>query len=613
MTDEKLIAYLQDTYKIGYEAFESSRIEAAQLWEYYHNHQYTPDQLATLANRGQPAETFNVIKLFSRMMLGYYSTVINNIQPLPVGFEDVPKAALLGDVISYILRDNSFSSLGDEVKLSGLISGLMCVYLDVVPTGEKDQFGRPRYKIVIEAVPERELVIDPASRKEDYSDARYIHRFKWVDEAAVIKLWGKKVLDTMQEHYNFTQKTDAEFDAQGRQIEQGLYKVHNNYLIVHSVITDEDDKVWSVHWHNDVILEKTELTYKAVRFPYRVVKVHTAATEYYGVFREVLESQKAINQALIKLQLMVNTQKVFVEDGAVEDLALFRGAVNRVSAVIPVIDLNGIKVENMSRDVLDQYTIIDKAFDRIQRILGINDSFLGMAFASDSGRKVKLQQNASVVAMRYFSGRVETFYRLLGWDLTGLIQQYYSAHQVFRIADEATGHRWIEINKPIEVFKGQFDPQGQPIKEPEFEEVLDPASGEPMEDEEGNYIIAPIPTEESELSFANVDIEIVSNAYNDEDEKNQLFLEQVISGPLGQMLASVNPAGYFKTAGLSMKSIKTRNAIDIAKIFEETASMLSGNPEAQTEVSQIAQNLPGQGGGPRSETLNLPQNTNEGA
>ena len=616
------IAYLKDTFKIGYTAFDASRLEAKRVWELYHNRQYTAAQLAVLSNRGQPAETFNIIKLFSRMLLGYYSTVVNTVQANPVGMEDVPTAALLNDIIAYILRSNNFSVEGEKVKLSAMIAGLACVYVDVGPTGETDEFGRPHNTITLEHVPESEIVLDPMSRRDDYTDARYIHRFKWVSEAALTELFGEAKVAELTQYYNFTQEKGAEFTTNGRQQEVGLYKVHNNYLVVHSVVKDAKGKTWSIFWNDETVLQKTELTHKEVKFPYRVLKTHTSEqAEYYGIFREVIETQNAINQALIKLQLLVNTQKAFVQDGAVKNLANFTNAFNRVNAVIPVVDLKGIQIENLSRDAIEQYQIIDKAFDRVQRILSINDSFLGMAFASDSGRKVKLQQNASVVALRYLTGRIEAFYRFLGWDIANLVKQYYTSHQALRIADDATGARWIELNKPMQVWTGQVNPQtGQPIMQNQFEEHLDPATGEPMVDKDGNYVIAPIPEKGTEIAYSKVDLEIHSNNYNDEDEKNQLLLEQVMAGAVGQLLAQVNPSGFFKAASLSMKSMKTKNSPEIANILDSTAQMLGGNSQAQQQASGMAQQMPGQlaqqgsaPGGAASTTLNLPQNTNEGA
>lgn len=618
--DPKSIAYLKDTFKIGYEAFEDSRKEAEELWDMYHNRHYTDDQLATLANRGQPAETFNVVKLFSRMLMGYYSTVINNVQAKPNGMEDLLTSQVLNDTISYTLRDNNFVVEGEKIKLSLIVAGLACAYIDVVPTGKTDEFGRQHKKVVLEHVPESEIVIDPMSRKDDYSDARYVHRFKWVSEEQIVSLFGKELAKKLEEYYNFTSQEDADYDVKGRNQEIGSYKVHNNYLIVHSIVQDGDGKVWSSYWHDDVKLMEKELTYKEVKFPYRITKTHSSeAPEYYGVFREVKESQRAINQALIKLQLMVNTQKAFVQDGAVKNLTEFTNAFNRVTGVIPVQDLAGIQVENLSREALDQYQVIDKAFDRVQRILGINDSFLGMAFASDSGRKVKLQQNASIMSLRYLTGRIESFYRFLGWDIANLVKQYYVTHQFLRISDESTGDRWVEINKPMQSFTGQVDPQtGQPVMQTEFEIVEDPATGEPEVDENGEFIVAPIPEPATELAFTTFDIEVYSNAYNDEDEKSQLMLEQVLAGQVGQLLAQVNPSGFFQAAGLSMKTMKTKHSPEIANILEQTAMMLGQNQQQAQQAQGMAQQMPGQlaqqsgpQSGASSRTLNLPQNTNE--
>lgn len=606
------IENLRDTFKYSYEEYEESRVEATEVWDAYHNRQYTSAQLALLQNRGQPAETFNVVKLFSRMLLGYYSTTVNTIVAQPQQITDVTEAALVNDCINYVIRKNNFPSAeGEKVKLSGIISGLMCTYESVKKCKETDEFGRPFIDIAIEHVPEFELVLDPMSISDDYSDARFIHRFRWLSDEGVADLLGKKALEKLDSYANTLEVEEAEFEFKYNGQFQGYYKLHDNYLIIHSIVRDGED-FWSCYWSGEVLLKKTKLAYTELKFPYRVTKVHPSdKVEYYGIFREIKESQKAINQALIKLQLMVNTEKVYVEDNAVENIAAFTNAVNRVSGVIPVKALAGIRVENMAKDVLDQYTIIDKALDRIQRILGINDSFLGMAYASDSGRKVKLQQNAAIVALRYLTGRIESFYRYLGWDIAKLIKQYWTAHQVLRIGDPSIGERWIEVNQPLMQWTGQYDQMGQPVMEPVFEEVVDPETGEHMEDEEGNLLFAPVPAAGTDLTFTDVDIEIISTSYNDEDEKNQLMLETILNGHVGSMLAQVNPAGFFQAASLSMRSVKTKHSPDVVRILEQTAQMLSGNPMAQQEASMMAQGgSPNQN--PMSQELKLPQNTNEG-
>lgn len=606
---QKDIETLQDSFKVGHEAYEESRQEAKIAWDMYHNRHYTSDQLAVLENRGQPAETFNVIKLFARMLIGYYSTVLNTIKVSPVQMQDIPSASVLNDLIKYTTRNNNFDTEGDKLKLSGIISGIMCSYIDVVDTDERDPFGRKVREIKVSHVPDSEVVLDPASRLEDYSDARYIHRYKWLTEDTVVKTWGKEVLEKLEAYHNHLEIDEAEFTDTYNGEFTGRYKIFDNYLIVHTIITDDDDKTWSIFWSGDEILEEKEITFKEVRFPYRVQKLHTSdKTEYYGIFREVTETQRAINQALLKIQLMVNTQKAFVQQDAVEDLDEFTAAFNRVNAVIPVNDLAGIKIDTLNAEVMNQYVIIDKALDRIQRILSINDSFLGQAYASDSGRKVKLQQNATVVALRYLTNRIDQFYRLLGWDMVNLMKQYFTAYQVVRISDEITGDRWISLNQPMQIPTGQIDPRtGQMITEIAFEHVIDPATGEREVDEDGNYIIAPIPEKETEIAFTKVDISVESVSYNDEDEKTQLLLEQVMAGQVGQVLLSANPAGFLQAAALSLRTMKTKYSPEISGIFEQTAMALSQNMQQSAQVAASA----GGGSTPMSQELKLPQNTNE--
>lgn len=586
---------IQDTFKIGYEAFQDSRDEARKIVEMFHNRQYTQAQLAKLMARGQPAETFNVIKLFGRLILGYFGSVINTVTASPVQEDDIMTASVITDMLDYTFRENNFDDEGEKIKLDGLLVGLMASYTVVVPTGERDQFNRPHYKIEIQHVPASELVLDPMSRRNDYSDSRFLHRFKWLDDSTCIRLFGKEKVALLEAQYNHLNIPEADFAYLYNQEFTGYYKTFDNYLVVHTIITDDDQKTWSVFWCGDVELDRKEISYKKVKSYYRVQKVHTSdIPEYYGIFREVKETQKAINQALIKIQLMVNTQKAFVQDGAVDDIAEFTNQFNRVSAVIPVLDINGIKIENLTREVLDQYTIIDKALNRIQRVLSINDSFLGMAYASDAASKVKMQQTQSIIALSYFTNKVKQFYKLLGWDIMYLYQQYFTANQVFRIADNYEGNRWIELNKPLEIETGRVDPNtGMPIKRMVFEEVKDPETNKPLVDDNGFIIVAPIPTLESEIAFTKADIEVNSVAYNDETEKNQLMLDGFLNGGLGQMLSQVNPIGYFQAGALAVKNVKAKYSPEISDIINQTSQMMQGNQQAQAMTQQLGQQVLG--------------------
>lgn len=600
------IQTLQDTFKFSYSAFENSRLEADRVMNYYHNRQYEDYQLAILDRRGSPKETFNVIKTFSRLLLGYYSTVVNAIRVSAVQQDDTATAAILNDIVNYVFRKSNFIAEAEKIKLDLLLSGMMCCFLDVRETLKTDDFGRPIYDINISHVPVSEVVIDPMSRLEDYSDARFIHRFKWCSKDNMVKVFGASKVNKLEPYKNHVNQIDSEFTKFYKEQFKGQGDNYDAYLLIHSIMTDDKGDTYEVYWCDDTILSKSKITYREVKNPYRLHKLNTGnnVNEYYGIFREVLESQIAINQALVKIQLLINSSQIYVEDGVVDDIEDLLDAVNRVNSVIKVRALEGIKVVELSRAAAEQYVIIDKALDRIQRTLSINDAFLGMAYSHDSGLKVKIQQNASISALRYLTLAIEQFYRLLGKDLVNLIKQYYTASDVIRVADPEIIERWVYINQPL-VLQAGVDDQGNPISSYVWEEYRDPATGEIKPDKNGKIILVPMPTSETDIQFTEADIEVDSVAYNDEAERSRLLMEQFLSGPLGQMLSQVNPSGYFRAGALAIKEVKTKNSDTLAEILNETSAMLQqGTPQTammqqgmvagQEKPKSTANNLTGQ-------------------
>ncbi len=604
------------TFSNSYQVYEKSYAEFRQVWEYYHNRQYDFIQKLQFSNREQPPETYNVIKLFSRLLLGYYSTVVNTVKILPRNPKNTISATVLNDVVNFVFETNRFDIEGEKIKLLGMLSGVFCSYVDIEQTDKKDDFGRTINQCKLYAVPTLELVLDPESVEEDYSDARYIHRFRWLTKEKMQAIFGKSTTESRPSDnfsflgLSFSSFTSSTFhnstDPYGDNYSfTGDYRREDKWLVVHTVLVDDSSRVWSIYWTEKKILSKTEVTNKSIRFPYRVLKLNDSYKhEFYGIFREVLASQDAINQSLAQIQVLANSNKVLVGEDAVEDIEEFRDEIQKINGVIQVKSLDLVREDKFSIDIEQQYRLVDHCFDRIKKVLGINDSFLGLAYASDSGRKVKIQQNASVLSLRYLTLRIESFYRYLAKDVASLVQQYYNAHQYIRILDNATGIRWAELNKPMVKFSGQYAQNGFPEYVPILVNDLDPETGEFVEDEEGNVLVSPVSDTDTYVKDLDYDITIESSVYNDNNERAQLMLESVLSGKIGQYLAEVNPPAFLKVSSLAIKAMGTKYTPEISDILEQTAEGIQNLPQ---------QNTPPQPGNkdPRSQELKLPQNTNE--
>ena len=590
---------LMDSLRYGYDNYTFSRAESDEMWNLYNGRQYDYQVKNELTTRGQPHEYHNIIRLYTRMILGYLDTTINTVQIRGLRQQDTPVAALLTDVVAEIFRENNLPKIeGQNFKKSLLLDGLACMEIIPKQTEEQDEFGRPIYKVEMYNVPVNEIVIDPMSKKADYSDARFIHRFKWMSEEAVEEMFGEKTREELQStsQYNHIGVREADYSYKHFLYQHQAYKQHRVHQIVHSVVKHKD-KYWSIYWSGQTTLKKDEITNRIHKFPYVVRKLEdTDKVEYYGIFRDVKETQKAINQAVIKLQLMANSQRVFVDNNGLEenDMANFTAVVNSVNAVVRVNDLAGIKVENMTREVLEQYSIIDKALERVQKVLHINDSFLGQAAASDSGRKVNIQKGATILSLQYIQNPLEAAWQCFGETVVSYIQQYYTAHQAFQISDDIDDQRFLELNQPI------IDPETGTYV---YELVVDPNTGKPMRDEAGDMLFSPLPMINTEPQGKKFKIQIEASSHENQDENNQLMLESILNGPSGQLLANVAPVEHLEALAIVVGNMKTKASLPVKRILERLAQRLKVPSENAAAAYLSQQSTPHKDGASRTGQL----------
>ena len=586
------IELLKEKYRVSTEAYELSRIDAEEVLDFYHNYQYDDFTINSIRNVGQPVETYNIIKWFAHILTAHYATQVQTIKVMPQTERDTDLAFVLQDLLDVIFRQNKMETEGDKIKLHGLLTGLLCSYQTAIDTGKKDEYGRPIYQVKIVHIPSDEIMLDPMSRLEDYSDAEYIHRHKWISMRQLKKRFklSKETIDNLEAYRNTTDNPFADFDRKHpNQNRHNIYRTDEFFMVVHTIIEDDDGDVWSCYWCCDEILLKEKIEYKEFKFPYRVEKLYQGnRTSYYGVFREIMEIQKSINQCLIKIQRLANTAKVLVNNTAVTDRAQFVDDISSISAVAFVDDINGIRVEQRKAEISDQYILIDRLLERAKNIIGITDSMLGISAASDSGRKFQLEHNVSIYSLNYLTKRIEQYYRMLARDVLALVKETYTAHQVISVVDQDLGARWLEINKPI-----QFSPElADSIPTNAFiddknniVEMKQDDDGVPEYDANGEILVEPIPTKDSQIYFADTQIEIDTQDTHNDQERAQIVYETMLSGAAGQAMLQINPADFFGANADIIKLLGVRKGQKLIDRFERTAQLVAqqGNQPPEEE------------------------------
>ena len=296
-----------------------------------------------------------------------------------------------------------------------------------------------------------------------------------------------------------------------------------------------------------------------------------------------------------------------MEDGAVPDKDAFSEALKTMSPAIKVTKIDKLRELNLQNDINNLYSLVTNARDRIQKTLGVNDAFLGMSNASDSGRKVQIEKGATVNSLYSLQTHLNAFFVNLGKDVLNLVKQYYTAEQALKLTDEKTGGKWIELNKPLKQYSGVKDSNGTPIMEYVYTYVEDPTTGQLAKNEFGTLVVAPVSTEDTDINFEVTDLVVYAVNYNNEEEKNQLMLETVLGGGVGMILREQSPKAFLQSVGYSVLGMKTRNSVDIADalfraselapdVGVQETSVGSNNPEMIANPKQSPElQIPGEG------------------
>lgn len=548
--------------------YRQSKLEAAKANDLFHGRGHlTPEQLEILAKRGQPAQIYNMVKEFTLKLAGYISGTRKEIAVRPRQQAFTAVANVMNDVISTTNRKNDLTTLHFGSVIDLLLSGLAVTEYETFKTGEKDQYGRPMYDLLLHQVPEYEVFLDPWSRKLDYSDARVFTRRKWVGSYDFEDLFGRKMLERSQPFSTVISGLGYDWDVEQNYagIRADEYRETSMYEVLHTTLL-RDDKVIEYHWNEQGILHKQDVTEKENQFRYTVRRLFPSnKPEYYGVFRDLFGTQDAVNQSIIAMQHMLNTSKVLLEKGAVENVDKFAAQYNKINGIAEVNDgalsSKKIQVEKFTVDLVNYQRKLADDIARVERSLPMNSAFQGLAPASDSGKKVELQQTSVIVGQTYILNASDGWLRQIGEGTLSLIKQYFTAEQVFRLSDGQDRDKWVTINQPV------VDASGQVI----YQTVSDPDTGKPMTNEDGTFVMAPMQKTESAIGVGDYELEIrtkPSGLGKQESEEALLFALQSTQG-------LIPPADTLRIIAMYVKNKDAKDSEKIAEILRNNAEALS--------------------------------------
>ncbi len=173
---KKLLDVVHELFEESVSADSEWQMDAREAFEFRDNDQWSGDDIDALEAAKRPHLTFNIVKAHIDLIMGINEDQRKRYVCTPVSSDDGFKCEVLNNVISLLYEKNDWTDEEDVSFESAAICGRGWTAIDFeINPNRYDQIS-----ITESNIPIHEVRRDPASRKEDMSDASYIVWDKWL-------------------------------------------------------------------------------------------------------------------------------------------------------------------------------------------------------------------------------------------------------------------------------------------------------------------------------------------------------------------------------------------------------------------------------------------------
>ena len=475
-----------------------NRMEMAMDADFYDNMQWDPQDATQLRERGQMPLVYNEVAPMIDWLIGTERRSRVDWSVLPRNEDDVDMADVKTKTLKYV------SDLNHVVfTRSRAFSDAVKVGVGWLDDGVRDD---PSEDIIYSKYEDwRQVLWDSASYELDLSDARYLFRWRWVDEDVAVAMFPdrahviktgvqeatQKTTDGWEEENWFStqdllnQRTGVIYasgvghlaDARRRRIrliecqyrkpttvkvvshgplKGSIYNPNDTALvdaIVKSNSTIIDRVMMRVHvavFTEQHMIAANPSIFRHNRFSLTPVWCYRRSRDRlpYGAIRRVRDIQQDLNKRASKALFMLNTNQIFADEGVVEDYEQLRDEVDRPDGLIIKKPGKQLEVRRDTEAANGQIQMMSLDAVSIQKSAGVSDENLGRQTNAVSGTAISARQlQGSVVTTEPFDNlRYAT--QIQGEKQLSLVEQFYTEEKVIRLTGAKGRIEWLTINQP---------------------------------------------------------------------------------------------------------------------------------------------------------------------
>lgn len=553
------------TYKKQFEQFgEVKREEAKEqrkAWRYYHGNQWTPEELRILGERKQPVVTANRIRRKIDGLVGLDSRYRQDPKAYGRTQKHEAEADVATATIRFVMDNNDWSMMTDECILDLSVSGVMVAELDFA---EDEEYGET--KLVWRRGDSERFFYDPRSLKHDFSDARYLGTWAWIDVEEAAELFPDKAeslrasAQTALESKGWSDR-DKEKRFQWFDAAKGLVKIVEMW--------HKRGGTWYVCFFcgTNILLQAQSPFLDMDGKPAHRYEAQSAFVDEmgdrYGLVRDMISPQDEINHRRSKLLHQLSVRQTWGRSGAVKDVNKARVQLARPDGHLEVDGEFGTDwgLLDQAQQMQGQAELLREAKDEIENF-GPNQALIGQNGVSDSsGRAIALLQAAGMAELALFYGRIRSWKLRVYKRTWQNIRKVWTAERTIRVTDDPQSPALLQINQL------QVDEYGQPF----MQNALSQINVDIIIDESPDTVNLQSETFDKFVKLAGIGIQLPPEAMIELADLDTKIKQRVLArmqeaaqaeanNPMQQMAQQLALAGQEAEIGLTQANMEKASA-----------------------------------------------------
>jgi hypothetical protein len=456
--DDQLSRLVRD-FDAWFDATQDERAEAIESRDYYDGKQWTQEETNVLKARKQPVLTDNKLKDKIDYMIGLEINARTDPKAFPRTPQHVEDAEAITDALRYVGDDQDFPKTRSDVAENIFVEGMggTETYVKQSKTGVDVCIKRNRYE---------RCFWDVHSSERDFSDARYLGTFVWMDIETAQERWPERS-EIWESCLAEASGSQSESDSDRPTDTVHLDRLRRRVRIIEEYFIKGG--VWfRAKFVKNGWIEEPEASpflndEGEPEHPYCWGSAYVDKDNHrYGVIRRWKSLQDEINHRRSKSLHLLNTNQVVMEDGAVADVQKLKQELAKPDGVV----VRTPGMELVVQKNLDLSTgHFQMMMQAIEALAIVGPKAITNVSASQSGRAKQLDRQSDALELGRLFDHLRYLQKQTYTKVWHRIKQYWTDEKWVRIRDDEGAPKFVALNKPItalELYQAARQ-SGQPI------------------------------------------------------------------------------------------------------------------------------------------------------